>query len=74
MKAHSRPRTTAAIDINHLRHGKTYEARTTGGLVTIGEYLGIEVAHGDRLILLRGQTGTQSVAISRLESVLAASA
>ncbi|NOY56560.1 MAG: hypothetical protein GXP34_11305 [Actinobacteria bacterium] len=70
MTAPSRSRTVATIDINHLRRGKTYTARTQTGLVAIGEYLGIEVIHSEWRILLRERTGTRSIAIRELESVL----
>lgn len=53
MTAPSWPRPAATVDINHLRQGATYEARTQAGLVAIAEYLGIEVASDESQIVLR---------------------
>jgi hypothetical protein len=58
-----------AINLNHLRQGGTYIATTRSGLVTSGEYLGVEVSYDQWRILLRGATRTASIAISDLESV-----
>ncbi|MDJ0664418.1 MAG: hypothetical protein QNJ75_07645 [Acidimicrobiia bacterium] len=47
-------------DLNHLRRGGTYLATTLSG-TTIGEYLGMEAAYGERSVLLRNERGTASI-------------
>ena len=58
------------IDLNQLRTGNVYRARTSHGTI-VGEYLGIETSHGDWSILLRHRAGTESLG---LDGVLAVSA
>jgi len=53
---------------NNLRRGNTYMATTPHG-VAFGEYLGMETPHGDRSILLRHASGTESIMISELTSI-----
>lgn len=50
----------ASASFNHLRRGVTYRATTPGG-TAVGEYLGMEALYGDRAILLRHATGTESI-------------
>ena len=52
---------TAAIDLNNLRRGHMYRATTRTGQISVGEYLGIEVAYDVWCILLRGEAGTESI-------------
>jgi hypothetical protein len=59
--------------INELRRGQTYLA-TTRHRTAIGEYLGIETAHGDRAILLRHTSGTESIEVDDLTSIQPAAA
>lgn len=56
-------------NFNHLRRGATYRATTRDG-TAVGEYLGMEAPHGDRAILLRHGTGTDSIALSDVTSIL----
>lgn len=60
MMSITRPQ-TAANDLNRLRRGHTYRAVTRAGNITIGEYLGIEVAYDVWCILLRTEVGTDSI-------------
>jgi hypothetical protein len=53
--------TRSALD--GLQRGLTYRATTTGDRVVIGEYLGIEVPFGAWAILLRHETGTESISL-----------
>jgi hypothetical protein len=39
-----------------------------------GEYLGMETPHGDRSILLRHRTGTESIALTDITSLQPATA
>ncbi|HSF85442.1 MAG TPA: hypothetical protein VLG28_07275 [Acidimicrobiia bacterium] len=66
MKAPTPPRAHEARDLNQLRRGQTYRARTSRG-ATVGEYLGIETPHGHRAILLRHETGTISIPVDEVE-------
>ena len=50
----------ANLDFNHLRRGAIYRAVTANG-IAVGEYLGMEALYGDRAILLRNATGTESI-------------
>ena len=59
---------SALCTLNDLRRGSTYRATTDAG-VTVGEYLGIETAHGDRAILLRGRMGTKSILLAAITSL-----
>ncbi|MEA2009653.1 MAG: hypothetical protein U9N78_03010 [Actinomycetota bacterium] len=68
MKARSTSRVSAPWNLNHLRLGATYQA-TTQHRTTAGEYLGMETPHGDRSILLRHRTGTESIALSDIMSL-----
>ena len=61
MKAQHTSRASAPWNLNHLQLGSTYRA-TTRHHTTAGEYLGMETPYGDRSILLRHQTGTESIA------------
>lgn len=54
--------------LNDLRRGATYRV-TTPRRSTAGEYLGMESPHGDRAILLRHSTGTDSVPLHHVTSV-----
>ena len=47
-------------NLNHLRKGGMYLAKTVRG-VTVGEYLGMEAAYGERSVLLRNERGTSSI-------------
>ena len=57
--------------LNGLRCGDVYRATTSSGAST-GEYLGVETTHGVWSILLRHESGTDSVPLSRIESVVPA--
>lgn len=74
MKARTASRNPAMIDINHLRIGGIYQAVTHGGRIASGEYLGIEVTHGDWMIILRDQAGSDSIPVDGLVSVSGAAA
>ncbi len=54
--------------LNSLRRGVTYRAATRQG-VAVGEYLGLEVPHGTRSILLRHGAGTDSIAMRDVISI-----
>jgi hypothetical protein len=69
MTAPSTSRAEAARTINHLQLGSTYRATTPEG-AAIGEYLGMETPHGDPAILLRHTTGTESIALDDVTSIL----
>jgi hypothetical protein len=62
------PSRSGATCINHLRRGTTYCATTRRGTAT-GVYLGIEVPHGDRSILLGHDAGTHSIAVDDLVAI-----
>jgi hypothetical protein len=53
---------------NHLRRSATYRITTTRG-TSSGEYLGMETPHGDRAILLRHMTGTESIPLREVTSI-----
>lgn len=57
-------------ELNSLRDGGVYRATTLDGLVAVGEYLGVEVTHGEWAIMLRSGSGTMSLPLHRLGSVL----
>lgn len=61
-------RADAALRLNHLQRGTKYQATTAKGSVT-GEYLGMEAPYGDRAILIRHATGTESIALCCVTSV-----
>ena len=48
------------LNFNHLRRGSIYRATTVAGSA-VGEYLGMEALYGDRAVLLRNATGTESI-------------
>lgn len=62
------PNSDDHYNLNHLTRGRTYRATTVAG-IAVGEYLGMESAHGDRAILLRHRTGTASISVCDLTSV-----
>ena len=55
-------------NLNHLRRGGKYLATTPAG-VTIGEYLGMEAAYGERSVLLRNDHGTASLSRREILSI-----
>jgi hypothetical protein len=57
-----------APNLNHLRRGWTYTATTMTG-ATVGEYLGMEADYGERVVLLRNATGTESISRHDLVSI-----
>ena len=59
--------------LNDLRRGTTYRA-TTRDRIAVGEYLGMEAPHGDRAILLRHPTGTESIELCDVTSIRPAAA
>jgi hypothetical protein len=59
---------TSHLDVNHLRRGATYCA-IAHGVMTTGEYLGIESPYGDSSILLRATGGTRSIALCALTAI-----
>ncbi len=66
-------RTQDTQHLNRLRRGTTYRATTRDG-TAVGEYLGMETPHGDRAILLRHGTATESIPISAITSIYPAAA
>lgn len=56
--------------LNELQRGQTYRSRTSTGRTVAGEYLGTEVIHGDRAILLRHDGGTTSIPTRLLVSII----
>lgn len=68
MKAPQTSHTNAPWNLNHLRLGSIYRA-TTRHRTTAGEYLGMETPYGDRSILLRHRTGTESIALADITSL-----
>jgi hypothetical protein len=64
---------SARSRFNHLRCGETYRA-TTADAVVVGEYLGMEVPFGRWAILLRQRTGTESIPLDDVVSILPAAA
>ena len=69
MEARTTSGAHAPHNLNHLRRGESYHARTAHGTAT-GEYLGMESMFGDRAILLRHPAGTASIQVSDIESIL----
>ncbi len=69
MTAHANSHKDTTCNFNHLRRGATYRATTRHG-AAVGEYLGMEAPHGDRAILLRHRTGTESIALCDVTSIL----
>ena len=68
MKAQDTSRASAPWNLNNLHLGSIYRA-TTRHRTTAGEYLGMETPYGDRSILLRHRTGTESIALSDITSL-----
>ncbi len=68
MKAPHTSRSSALWNLNNLRLGSIYRA-TTRNRTTAGEYLGMETPYGDRSILLRHRTGTESIALTDITSL-----
>lgn len=66
MATHTSPITPPSL--NHLRRGAIYCARTRSGS-TVGEYLGMESSHGERAILLRHGSGTESIPVDEVASI-----
>lgn len=62
--------TTSPIqaNLNQLRRGSIYAARTHQRGVR-GEYLGMEMQYGERAILLRHGSGTDSIPLEELVSI-----
>jgi len=71
MSAHITSRASAKF--NHLRRGGIYRATTSGG-TSVGEYLGMEALYGDRAILLRHASGTESIYQRDVVSIVPAAA
>lgn len=61
------------MTLNDLRRGTTYRA-TTRDRIAVGEYLGMEAPYGDRAILLRHRTGTESIELCDVTSIRLAAA
>ncbi len=60
--------------LSRLHRGATYRADTADNGVVVGEFLGVEVPFGRWAILLRHTTGTESVAIGDIITILPAAA
>ena len=67
MKAHTAS-STRPWTINDLHRGGIYRATTSSG-ESIGEYLGLETAYGDRAMLLRNTDGTSSIYLDDVTSL-----
>lgn len=63
-----RPLRHKSRTFNHLRIGGTFRV-TTATATTIGEYLGMETPYGDRAILIRHCTGTESIPLWQVTSI-----
>ena len=59
MSAHRTSRVNP-LDFTQLRRGVTYRATTQAG-TAVGEYLVLEALYGDRAVMLRHATGTESI-------------
>jgi len=59
---------------NHLQRGATYQATTADDGIVVGEYLGMEVPFGRWALLLRHQTGTESIPLRDIVTILPAAA
>ena len=68
MSTHHTSRLGAELNLNHLRRGAIYRARTAAG-TSIGEYLGMERDYGARAVLLRHATGTESIDRRHITSI-----
>ena len=58
----------ASPNLNHLKRGAVYRARTSFG-TSVGEYLGMERDYGARAVLLRHATGTESIDRRHITSI-----
>lgn len=72
MSAHITSRINA-LDLNQLRRGVTYRATTQAGSA-VGEYLGMEALYGDRAVMLRHATGTESISRRDILTIAAVAA
>lgn len=72
MSAHTTSRANA-LDLNQLRRGVTYRATTQAGSA-VGEYLGMEALYGDRALMLRHATGTESISRQDILAIAAVAA
>lgn len=63
-------RNLVTIDLNHLEIGDTYQVTTEAGHITTGEYLGIEVAYDDWMIILRNEVGSETILLDHLADVV----
>lgn len=68
MTTHHTSRSRAELNLNHLRRGAIYRARTFAG-TSIGEYLGMEHDYGSRAVLLRHEAGTESINRRHITSI-----
>lgn len=62
-------RNPVTINLNHLAIGDTYQVTTETGRTAIGEYLGIEVAYGDWMMILRNRDGSETIQLDQLAEV-----
>lgn len=53
-----------------LRPGTMYATTTTSGRSVVGEYLGIEVAHGEWAFLIHTSAGVVSIPLATVASVV----
>ncbi|MDX1690391.1 MAG: hypothetical protein R3290_05145 [Acidimicrobiia bacterium] len=60
----------ARVDAANLRPGHLYTATTTTGRTVVGEYLGIEVTHGDWCLLVHTGSGVVSLPLTTIASVV----
>ena len=56
-------------DASSLRPGRMYAATTVAGRAIVGEYLGIEVAHGEWAMLVHTASGVESLPLTRIATV-----
>jgi hypothetical protein len=68
MKAEHTSHHETSPNRNHLRRGSHFRVTTSVGSFA-GEYLGMETLYGDRAILLRHSTGTDSILLHHVTSV-----
>ena len=57
------------LDAASLRPGRMYSALTNAGASVVGEFLGIEVTHGDWAMLIHTSTGVLSLPLRNVLSV-----
>lgn len=55
--------------LNLLSPGIICRAVTLDGRIVVGEYLGVEVPYGSWALLLRADTGTESLSVGSIESI-----